>query len=144
MSVVFAVEFPSKRVAFSVLMICCGTAWAGLNGHQFAPFGMCLMLLAEVAEGTKLVLTQKLLKDCKFSVLEGLYRMSPISAIWLWGVSLFLEVPSILKEAKYTLISDHLGIFLSCMILGFGVNIITFLVIKYTNAVTLKVIGVAR
>lgn len=30
------------------------------------------------------------------------------------------------------------------MILGFGVNIITFLVIKYTNAVTLKVIGVAR
>ena len=100
-----------------MLMICCGTgngystprqllsansaavAWAGLNaGHQFAPFGMCLMLLAEVAEGTKLVdfclehrlmqlntffqvLTQKLLKDCKFSVLEGLYRMSPISTV---------------------------------------------------------------
>ena len=81
--------------------------------------------------------------------------------MWLWGFALFLEVPTIVSEAKYLLIAEHagyspssphshrpnrvsLGLFAACMILGFGVNLMSFLVIKYTNAVTLKVIGTAR
>merc|ERR1711934_1169808 len=116
MSVVFAVERPSRRVVFSVAMICLGTALAGLNEHSFTPLGMCLMLLAEVSEGTKLVLTQKLLTDCKFPALEGLYYMSPVSTMWLWGFALFLEVPTIVFEAKYLLIAEHAGLFAACMI----------------------------
>ena len=45
------------------------------------------MLLAEVTEAVRLVLTQFLLKNLKFGVVEGQYVLAPASAFWLFLAS---------------------------------------------------------
>jgi drug/metabolite transporter (DMT)-like permease len=61
-------ETPSRRVLLCVLGICGGTAMASLGEGSLHPLGLGLMLLAEAAEATRLVLTQRLLKNLKFGV----------------------------------------------------------------------------
>jgi len=84
------------------------------------------------------------MSEQKFSALEGLYHMSPICTAWLWGAALFIEAPALVASAKYLLIPQYSGYFIVCMVLGFAVNVVTYLVIKQTNAVTLKIMGTAR
>ena len=62
------IEQPTVRVLLSVLGICAGTAIASLGEGSWNLIGLGLMLAAEVAEATRLVLTQKLLKNLKFGV----------------------------------------------------------------------------
>jgi len=144
MLVLFAVEIPSRRVAMSVLMICLGTAIASFNEINLAPMGLLLMAGAEITESTKLVLAQKMMSDLKFSALEGLYHMAPVCTVWLWGLACFFELPRMIHQGKYVLIQQYSHFFVGAMVLGFGINLITYMVLKLTNAVTLKVIGTAR
>ena len=67
-------------------------------------------------------------------VIEGQYYMAPISALWLFSAAAVTELPRLSLPSKW-----H-----RAAALGFGVNLCTFLVIKATNAVTLKVLGTAR
>jgi hypothetical protein len=81
-------------------------------------------------------------------VIEGQYFIAPISALWLFSASAIMELPRAMepinwRRAVATLHADPM-LFLSSAALGFGVNICTFLVIKSTNSVTLKVLGTAR
>ena len=62
------IEVPSTLVLASVLGICVGTALASYGEGSLNVLGLALMLAAEVAEATRLVLTQKLLKNLKFGV----------------------------------------------------------------------------
>ena len=49
--------------------------------------GLLVMLLAEVTEAVRLVLTQFLLQNLKFGVVEGQYVLAPASAFWLFLAS---------------------------------------------------------
>ena len=66
------IETPSRNVLLAVLGICGGTAMASIGEGSFNVVGLGLMLLAEVAEATRLVLTQRLLKNLKFGVSAAL------------------------------------------------------------------------
>ena len=90
------------------------------------------------------VLAQKLLKNQKFGIIEGQYYMSPISAVWLFSAAAASELPRALRKHALDIPLNAPGLFLLSAILGFAVNIATFLVIKTTNSVTLKVCGTAR
>lgn len=70
--------------------------------------------------------------------------MSPISALWLFSAAAVSEVPRALRHKALYIPASAPGLFLLSAALGFGVNIATFLVIKTTNSVTLKVLGTAR
>ena len=61
----------------AVLGICVGTALASAGEGSFHPLGLLLMLTAEVSEAVRLVLTQKLLQNLKFGVVEGQFYMAP-------------------------------------------------------------------
>jgi len=137
-------ETPSRRVLLCVLGICGGTAMASLGEGSLHPLGLGLMLLAEAAEATRLVLTQRLLKNLKFGVVEGQYWMSPISALWLFSCAGMTELPRALETNAWTIPRNAPALFLLSAALGFAVNIATFFVIKATNSVTLKVLGTAR
>ena len=138
------IETPSRRVMLAVLGICAGTAAASIGEGSLNLLGLSLMLAAEVAEATRLVLTQRLLKNLKFGVIEGQYYMSPISAVWLFSAATITELPRALRRHALLIPLNAPGLFLLSAFLGFAVNIATFLVIKSTNAVTLKVLGTAR
>ena len=139
-----AVEIPSKRVAFSVLMIAAGTAIASAGEVNFSVMGIAIMAAAETSEATRLVLTQKLLTNLKFPALEGLYYMAPICTFWMWGVASFTELPRAYASGGLAIAQAHAPTFALAALLGFLVNIASFVVIKRTNSLMLKLMGTAR
>mmetsp|Transcript_18047 Transcript_18047/g.41486 ORF Transcript_18047/g.41486 Transcript_18047/m.41486 type:complete len:113 (+) Transcript_18047:169-507(+) len=70
--------------------------------------------------------------------------MAPISALWLFGTAAFMELPRARRSHAWATVVDQAPLFALSASLGFFVNICTFLVIKATNSVTLKVLGTAR
>ncbi len=139
-----SIEIPSYATIGSVACICIGTALASIGEASLNPIGLSLMLAAEVAEATRLVLTQKLLSNLKFGVVEGQYYMAPISALWLFSAAAFWELPRAMRTDAMSVPLAHPWLFMLSATLGIAVNFCTFLVIKATSSVTLKVLGTAR
>ena len=138
------IEVPSWRVLVSVLAISVGTAITSVGEGSLHPLGLLLMLSAEVAEAIRLALTQKLLQNLKFGVVEGQYHLAPVTALWLFGVASVYELPHFLRHEAWRVPLAHPLAFASSALLGFFVAFCSFLVIKATNSVTLKVLGLAR
>ena len=90
--------------------------------------GFLIMCCAETAEATRLVLTQRLLCNLKFGAFEGLYLMAPICALWMWGLALFIEVPRLVRSGDHIRVVENLDMFLGAAVLGFAVNVASFLV----------------
>jgi len=90
------------------------------------------------------VLTQKLLTNLKFPAMEGLYYMAPICAGWMFGLAAVLEVPRALEKNAFSLVAPNAAAFATAVVLGFAVNIASFLVIQRTSSVMLKLLGTAR
>ena len=140
----FAIETPSRRVLASVMVICMGTALASLGEGSLNPIGLLLMLTAEVSEAMRLVLTQKLLQNLRFGVIEGQVWLAPTSALWLFSAAAVHELPRLLRTEAWRIPLQNPLPFVASSILCFAVAFATFLVIKATNSVTLKVLGTAR
>jgi len=138
------VETPSARVSLSVALICIATSIASIGEAHFNLIGLLVMFAAETCEATRLVLTQKLLTNLKFPAMEGLYYMAPICSFWMFGLAIFIELPAALREDAFKLIPQHPSHFALAVVLGFAVNIASFLVIKCTSSVMLKLMGTAR
>ena len=138
------VDSPSRNVTLSVLGMSMGTVVASLGEANFNLSGFIIMCFAETAEATRLVLTQKLLINMRFGAFEGLYLMAPICTLWMWGLACFLEVPRVIASGDFGKVRDHLGVFVFAALLGFAVNVASFLVIKRTSSVMVKLLGTAR
>ena len=141
---VTGVDSPSQKVSLSVLGMSLGTVVASLGEANFNLLGFLIMCCAETAEATRLVLTQRLLCNLRFGAFEGLYLMAPICALWMWGLACFLEVPRVMAKGDFQRIQDHFPIFCFAALLGFAVNVASFLVIKRTSSVMVKLLGTAR
>lgn len=121
-----------------------GTAIASVGEVNFSPMGLTVMFLAELTEATRLVLTQYLLTNLKFGIIEGQYFLAPAGALCLFAASAMLEFRTILDKGGFYLILSHPWMFLGAAFLGLGIQFLTFLVIQTTGSVTLKVLGTAR
>ena len=131
------VEAPSRNVALSVAAMSAGTVISSFGEAHFNLTGFLIMCAAETSEATRLVLTQRLLCNLKFGAFEGLYLMAPICAAWMWGLALFLEVPKLRASGDFAKITENGDVFLIAALLGFAVNVASFLVIKRTSSVML-------
>jgi len=138
------VERPSPPVAAAVAAMSAGTLLAALGEANFEATGFLIMIGAEAAEATRLVLTQRLLCNLKFGAFEGLYLMAPICAFWMWGVALFVEVPTARARGDLAIVLGNPAVFCVAALLGFAVNVASFLVIKRTSSVMIKLLGTAR
>lgn len=137
-------DVPSRNVTLSVIMMSVGTAVASFGEANFNLTGFLIMCCAEFSEATRLVLTQKMLTNMRFGTFEGLYLMSPICALWMWGLALFIEVPRLVSSGDMAKVSAHAHLFALAAALGFLVNVASFLVIKRTSSVMVKLLGTAR
>ena len=67
--------------------------------------------------------------------------MAPVSALWLCSAAMLMELPKAALPAHrphaLALIHSEPQLFIASAVLGFGVHLGTFLVIKTTNSVTL-------
>lgn len=141
---VSGIETPRKEITVCVVLIALGTALNCAGSKDYSIYGVLLMLAAEVCESTKLVMTQFLLKNKKFTVVEGQYYIAPISVVCLFILSLFTEFPTLFTEENYEIFFSNLSTFILSAFLGIAVNYAAFLVVQATNSVTLKVLGTVR
>lgn len=138
------VERPSKTVVMSIFVISIGTAATCSFTLQLSMIGLLVMFISEGAEAVRLVLTQFLLKNLKFGIIEGLYVLAPASAFWLMTASFVLEYKKMISANAFNIIFDNPVIFLSASFMGLGVNYLSYLVIQYTSSLTMKVLSTIR
>eukprot|EP00036_Acanthoecidae_sp_10tr_P003106 CAMPEP_0182934850 /NCGR_PEP_ID=MMETSP0105_2-20130417/36975_1 /TAXON_ID=81532 ORGANISM="Acanthoeca-like sp., Strain 10tr" /NCGR_SAMPLE_ID=MMETSP0105_2 /ASSEMBLY_ACC=CAM_ASM_000205 /LENGTH=231 /DNA_ID=CAMNT_0025073759 /DNA_START=21 /DNA_END=716 /DNA_ORIENTATION=- len=128
----------------SVIAICLGTMVAAYGEVHLTAIGLFCVVMAEAAECFKLVLTQLLMTDLKFSIVDAMLYITPAGFFWLQLGSLIYEFPQMQEQDAFQLIGANLHLFAGCCVLGFAVNTAGFCVIQTTGAVTLKVLGTAR
>lgn len=143
-AVSFRVDEPTMQVIASVLVICFGTFLASIGEVNFNMFGLILFMLASVAEGVKLVITQKVLTEFKCGIIEGQYVFAPAGATSLMILSFFFEFRKMFENDALSIICANPGIFLLASTMGLAVNLLTFVVIQATSSVTIKVLSTAR
>ena len=140
----FGEPLPSCRVAGAVLMISFGTAVSSFGEVHMNLTGLMLMLASVYCEATRLMLTQKLLLHMNLHVLEGLYYISPVSALCAFAVAAVVEMPNFETKRVLHSLPETWHLFTVNAFLGFLVNVVSFLVIKRTNVVMLKLLAISR
>lgn len=138
------IESPSKSVVYSVIIITIGTAATCSFSPEFSLTGILIMLLAELAEAIRLIITQFFLQQLKFGVIEGQYVLSPASAFWLFLASAIYELPKMYNDDAITIIANNIPAFFIASFMGIGVNYLSYLVIQYTSSLTMKILGTVR
>jgi drug/metabolite transporter (DMT)-like permease len=116
----------------------------GVSGSAFSFLGIVLMFVSEVVEAGRCVLTQYVLKDCKFSVIEGLYYMAPASLCSLLVYAGYYEWGAIFTSGDYAKVLENPQWFIASGLLGIAVNFVGFLVIQSTSALFVKMLVTAR
>jgi hypothetical protein len=111
---------------------------------NFDLIGLCIVLMAEVVEAVRLVMTQVLLKNLQFHPIEGLMYLGPACAGWLVTGSVLLEVKSMALHGAWQVVLARPLQFAAAAMLGFCVNGLGYIVIHSSSSLTLKVVGSAR
>merc|ERR1719382_996982 len=126
---------PRPKPALAVLAICIGTSIASLGEMHLSFVGMAIMFGSIYFEAIRLILTQKLLGDKKLHVIEGLYYISPVSCICVMIAAFLFDLPRLELQKVIALLPTTWIVFACVAVLGFAVNITSFLVIQRTNVI---------
>jgi len=138
------VETPTNYIMVSVVIISVGTAATCSFTPELSLVGLAIMFSAEILESIRLVLTQFVLQNLKFGVVEGQYVLAPPSALWLLLVSIVFESHSMYEKKAWLIIVDNPFIFFCASSLGLAVNFLSYYVIQATSSLTLKILGGVR
>jgi len=128
----------------AVFFICIGTVIAAYGEMHLTITGLFCIGMAELSECVRLVMTQLLLTDHKFSIVEALMFITPAGAMWLTMGSIVFELEDMVVDGASAIVSAQFIKFVAAGCLGFIVNTAGFLVIQTSGAVALKVLGTAR
>ena len=134
------VERPTPVLIFAIVMISVGTSVSSYGELHFSLVGVVVIMAAQFSEGIKLILSQILMSNLKFSVWEGLYYMGPAAAVWLLIGCAIHEIPDILEKEDWKKVFKRPELFILAALGGFCVNLAVFLVVKTTSSLTLKVL----
>lgn len=137
-------ERPSFKIVVCVLVIAIGTCVASYGEVHLTFAGFACVIISEIAEAARLVLTQYLLVGRQYEPLEGLFYLSQASALWLSVLCIAIEVPAMLHTHTYTKIISHMYLFIASGTSGFLVSLLGFHIIKSSSALTLKVLVAFR
>jgi len=135
---------PCRLARWGVYLIISGSIVEVKVELNATMLGLVLMGTSEFCEAVNLVLTQKLLQNCKFTLIEGLYMITLPSGVFLCGAAVLLEWPRLLREGMYTVIAENPVYFGGSCLLGFAVNFVSMAVVHATSGLTVKVLNVIR
>eukprot|EP00468_Gymnochlora_sp_CCMP2014_P002505 CAMPEP_0167759854 /NCGR_PEP_ID=MMETSP0110_2-20121227/11254_1 /TAXON_ID=629695 /ORGANISM="Gymnochlora sp., Strain CCMP2014" /LENGTH=334 /DNA_ID=CAMNT_0007646285 /DNA_START=52 /DNA_END=1059 /DNA_ORIENTATION=+ len=139
----FGIDYPSQQVVGSVFVICMGTLLSGSGEVKFNIMGVLCQVLAQVAEALKLVLTQKLLKNMKFDVVESLCYILPAATFWMFVAAALFELPK-MNATTLAIVRENFYVWILAGFLAVGVYVINTVVIKFTGSLMMKLLGTAR
>jgi len=143
-AVLLKVQTPSIWVVYSVIVISFGTAMTCTFTPDANPMGLIIMFVSMLSEAIKLVLTQYMLQQLKFGVVEGQYILAPACAFWLFLASLIFEYPDMQRKGSFQILIDNGSYFFAASTLGVMVNFLSYSVIQTTNSLTMKILGTFR
>ena len=139
-----SVDIPSVPIVYSVGIISIGIAATCTFSPTFHLVGITVMFLSEIAEAMRLILTQYLLKQMKFGVVEGQYVLAPACAFWLFVASAIFEFPQMYERNALLIVWHNYPFFLLASVMGVIVNFMAYSVIQSTNSLTMKMLGTLR
>lgn len=127
---------------YIVTIICVGVAMTSVGEVRFSMIGFSIQICAIIAESSRLVLTNMLLKNLKLDPLSSLYYIAPFSCLLIsiaCGIFEFQQLPWQLIFSV-----DFMKILLLNGIVAFTLNIAVVLLISNTSALVLTLAGIVK
>lgn len=134
---------PSSLMEFYiVLIICIGVAMTSAGETYFSLQGFTFQALAIIAESSRLVLTNLLIKELKLDSLSTLYYIAPPCAVAIATACLLFEANSLPWDRMLT--QEFALIMLVNGAVAFTLNIAVVLLITNTSALVLTLAGIVK
>lgn len=143
-STVAGLEYPSQVTILSIAVISVGTAVTSSFVPELSIVGLGIMFMSELSEAIRLLMTQFLLQDLRFGVIEGQYVLAPAAAFWLACAAFIFEGQKMVDNGAFSIIAANPAAFFVASALGLCVNFLSYLVIQATSSLTMKVLATAR
>lgn len=141
-AVIFSADKLRVDVLLIMILISVGVVVASYGEIEFNVIGTMCQLTGILCEALKLVLTQVLLqkRGLTLNPITSLYYIAPCSFLFLLPPWLLLEKPTL----EVSQIQMNLMTFFSNAFCALALNIVMFLVIGRSGAVTFRVAGVLK
>jgi len=135
-------EKTSFTEIYIVTLICIGVAITSVGELYFSWMGFTFQSLAILAEASRLVLTNIVLKSLKLDPLSTLYYVAPLCALFI-GIACFIfESEDLPYEMMYT--TEFITVMLINGMVAFTLNVAVVLLIGNTSALVLTLAGIVK
>ena len=135
-------EKTSTTELYIVTVICIGVAMTSVGETFFSWIGFTFQALAILAESTRLVLVNLLLKNLKLDPLSSLYYIAPVCATFIGLACLIFEASSLPWDRMLTI--EFLFIMIVNGLVSFTLNVAVVLLISNTSALILTLAGIVK
>ena len=135
-------EKTSAMELYIVGVICLGVAITSVGETFFSWLGFTFQSLAILAESSRLVLTNLLMRQLKLDPLSSLYYIAPMSAALISVPFLYFEYSSLPFERMYT--PEFGTTMLINAAVAFTLNVAVVLLISNTSALVLTLAGIVK
>lgn len=143
--VVLRVETPSRFEVACVMVITLGTLVTTRGELAASHFGLALQLSANFAEASRLVLSQRMLKNMSLPPLEMQYHVAPVQLLCLLAASVMFELHNEEhRSAALGAIRSTPMPFIVAGLLGLVLQVIGLLAVRAAGSVAVKLLGIAR
>jgi len=134
----------SRSATICIVLVVMGTLLEVKGELKCSILGLVLQLVAVACEAFNMVLTQNILQDMKFSIVEGMYILGIPSCLFLWFLAAFTEWPDMYRKGALEAVMDNKVAFSAAATLGLLVNWSSFSLIQATSSVFVKLLNVVR
>lgn len=135
-------EQTTMMEVYIVTVICVGVALTSVGESFFSWAGFTFQSLAILAESSRLVLINVLMKQLKLDPLSLLYYIAPLCTIFIGIACLIFEARDLPLERMQSL--DFIGILCINGIVAFTLNVAVVLLIGNTSALVLTLAGIIK
>lgn len=135
-------EKPSYMEVYIVMIISVGVALTSAGESFFSWTGFTFQALGIVAEASRLVLVNVLMKQLKLDPLSSLYYIAPVCAVCIGAACLIFEAGDLPLERMQT--TDFMGILLVNGLVAFTLNVAVVMLISNTSALVLTLAGIFK
>jgi len=141
-SFIAGLEKTSCMELYIVLVICIGVALASVGETYFSWLGFAFQSLAILAEASRLVLVNMLLKHLKLDPLSSLYYVAPVCAVFIAIPCAYFEMADLPLERMYT---NEFAVTMAINgIVAFSLNVAVVALISNTSALVMTLAGIVK
>ncbi len=135
-------EKTSCTELYIVTVICIGVALTSVGETYFSLLGFTFQSLAILAESTRLVLTNMLMRSLKLDPLSSLYYIAPVCAVFIGAACLVFEARDLPLARMQQ--ADFIITMLVNGVVAFTLNVAVVLLISNTSALVLTLAGIVK